>query len=292
MNLMNNAISPVIISALKNNTAYLSVMLKLLDGSYIIPEMIKPMVESELDLIEINSRASSEIFTYDEDYTQYTPRGHYTRSEILENYFKAMMYAGRMSFLTQSPKGGMEMGIDHTRRVMLLVSSFNTSTSTGTTWDLWDKLYELTTFYVGESDDLTVPEYYSILKNHSIIDIEDLEDEYLLKTMIDEIKEFRDPKINSMFIFESYDHENVTKGFRLMGQRFTPDAYIFQELVHKKTKYRAFPTGLDILSVFGSARAEYLLQFENESYPNYGQQIQKLRSEFGNLTEYEIVENP
>ena len=36
---------------------------------------------------------------YCEDYSQYVPRGHYTQSEALKRYFKAMMWYGRMAFL-------------------------------------------------------------------------------------------------------------------------------------------------------------------------------------------------
>ena len=43
--------------------------------------------------------AESPIFTYAEDYSQYLPRGHYTRSMRLKNYFLAMMWHGRMTFL-------------------------------------------------------------------------------------------------------------------------------------------------------------------------------------------------
>ena len=35
---------------------------------------------------------------YIEDYSQYKPRGHYTRSETLEKYFKAMMWYGHTGF--------------------------------------------------------------------------------------------------------------------------------------------------------------------------------------------------
>jgi len=51
-------------------------------------------------LIEAHAGFSdSPIFKYKEDYSQYVPRGHYTRSETLKAYFKAMMWYGRMAFL-------------------------------------------------------------------------------------------------------------------------------------------------------------------------------------------------
>jgi hypothetical protein len=65
-----------------------------------IPAFVKKEVEAELALIETHEGFElSPIFKYKEDYSQYVPRGHYTHSEILKNYFKAFMWHGRMSML-------------------------------------------------------------------------------------------------------------------------------------------------------------------------------------------------
>ncbi|MHA1217840.1 MAG: DUF3160 domain-containing protein, partial [Candidatus Heimdallarchaeaceae archaeon] len=97
--------------------------------------------------------------------------------------------------------------------------------------------------------------------------------------------------INSMFVYDDQEVENVTQGFRLMGQRFIPDSYIFQQLVHDEIYNRLMPTGLDVFSVFGSPRAEYFMENENQLYPGYDDQINKLRKEFGNLTDYDWTQN-
>ena len=39
------------------------------------------------------------------DYTQFTPRSHYTKSSLLRGYFRAMMYLGRNSYLLEKPAG-------------------------------------------------------------------------------------------------------------------------------------------------------------------------------------------
>ncbi|MEA1906053.1 MAG: DUF3160 domain-containing protein, partial [Euryarchaeota archaeon] len=68
--------------------------------SFKVPSFVADDVEDELKLIEEHSGfAESPIFIYNEDYSQYVPRGHYTRSEKLKNYFKAFMWYGRMSML-------------------------------------------------------------------------------------------------------------------------------------------------------------------------------------------------
>ncbi|MFX0066452.1 MAG: DUF3160 domain-containing protein [Candidatus Hermodarchaeota archaeon] len=282
----------VVHNALSKNIAYLSVMLHLLNSSsYPIPHEVDNLVSAELVNIIAGDRAVSAIFGYEEDFSQYKVRGHYTRNEILSNYFKAMMYAGRMGFLLQSPFGEVEMGIEHTRMALLLLSSFNTSSGSETVWDLWDRIYQPTAFYVGTSDDLTPLEYYEIWQQFALPQGDQLVDETMILQIIDEAKNYRKPQINSMFVYDVFEAETVTQGFRLMGQRFIPDSYIFQQLVHDKVLDRMFPNGLDVFSVFGSPRAAYHLQTENQTYSDYNSQILELRKEFANLTVYDWTQN-
>ena len=283
--------SPIVHDALNKNIAYLSVMLYLLNDTNSIPSAVDSLTNAELAKIDAGERDYSAIFGYEEDYTQYKVRGHYTRNDLLGDYFKAMMYAGRIGFLLQSPTGNPAMGIEHTRMALLLISSFNSSVNTETVWDYWDKIYEPTVFYVGASDDLTALEYYQIWQGEGAPEGDELAEESTISAIIEKAKLYRKPKINSMFIFDNQEHEEVTQGFRLMGQRFIPDSYIFQQLVHNKVGGRLFPKGLDVFSVFGSPKAEFLLQSENETYPDYSDQILKLRAEFGGLTEYDWTQN-
>ena len=60
------------------------------------------MVDKELALIEAHQGyADSPLFGYKEDYSQYVPRGHYTRNDQFKTYFKAMMWYGRIGFRLQ-----------------------------------------------------------------------------------------------------------------------------------------------------------------------------------------------
>lgn len=95
--------------AAKRNVAYFAAALKLLDLNASVPDFVRSEVDEELQLIEQHSGfANSPIFEYREDYSRYVPRGHYTRSETLEKYFKAMMWYGRMAFLL---KGGAKSSL-------------------------------------------------------------------------------------------------------------------------------------------------------------------------------------
>ena len=92
-----------------------------------------------------------------------------------------------------------------------------------------------------------------------------------------------------------------TKGMRFMGQRFIPDSYMFQHLVFpqvldytgtaatKPFTYgftgtgwaRCYPRGLDVMAIFGSARAKTILTSEDDTaYVNFQQQFDSLKAEF------------
>jgi hypothetical protein len=85
-------------------------------------------------------------------------------------------------------------------------------------------------------------------------------------------------------------------GFRLMGQRFTFDAYVMQQLIYPyvgdEQKQRALPLSLDIASVMGSETASGLTkQAGAMGYSNYETQVQKLRKELGLLSANRWLEN-
>jgi len=95
--LLQNALSqyssvsdPSLKSAAKKNVAYFTVASKLLEPETGIPTEVQDLVEQELSLIDKHSGFQvSPIFGYKEDYSQYVPRGHYTRNEDFKKYFKA-----------------------------------------------------------------------------------------------------------------------------------------------------------------------------------------------------------
>jgi hypothetical protein len=93
---------------------------------------------------------------------------------------------------------------------------------------------------------------------------------------------------------------------RLMGQRFIPDSYMFQNLVFPTTgQYtgdgtpftygmgqRIMPRGLDIMTLLGSTRARELLNAEGDTqYEFYEGQIENLSAHFSSLNATEWNRN-
>jgi len=289
--------------AARRNLAFFSVASILLDPSIEIASDVADEVQAELGLITAHQGfAESPIFGYAEDYSQYVPRGHYTRNETFERYFKAMMWYGRMMFRLKpgpSPEA-IEAGRMETRQAVLIVAALQNAQVGGEpALAVWERIYEPTVFFVGQTDDLNIYDYAQVVREvyGDQLTLADLEDEARLNEFIERAMTLRPPKIVSSYVTDREKPEEVTKGFRFMGQRFIPDSYIFQQLVYDKVGTqdhpRLFPKGLDVAAVLGSLRAYVILlhDYEEGQYANYMEQMAKLQTEFGQLPEEQWVEN-
>ncbi len=276
------------------NVAYFAVADRLLGLSDPAPAEADGMVNAELALINAAStQAISPIWDRTdlppemkliEDYTQYIPRGHYTRSADLKMYFKAMMWYGRLTF--------RQADDFETRRALLLVQALHSATaSDGTSAvSLWENIYEPTVFIVGKSDDLGYIEYGALSdqvfgKNP---DLSKFADPTLFASFQQAAKTLPPPQINSMWVWLDQDKQLVTKGFRFMGQRFTLDEYVFGQVIWRNVgtfdKPRGLPKGLDFFAALGSDEAASLLKGMGENqYVNFDTQSAKVRSQVAAL---------
>jgi hypothetical protein len=267
------------------NLAYFSLAEQLLDPDSPIPQTVKDQVEQELALIEAHQGfVDSPILGYPEDYSQYVPRGHYSTNEARQRYFKAMMWYGRVTFRLKEP--------DETLSALLIAQALANTEIDGEPASLiWDRIYEPTSFMVGVSDDLDIYDYhplieevYGTLDNDPTIFL----DEDKLTQFIAAARELPPPQINSMWVYIWEDRDEVTQGFRFMGQRFVIDAYIFQQLMFRSVGTlddpRMLPKGLDIFAALGSEEAYSILKDMDEThYLNYPEQMNKLQDEISAL---------
>ena len=82
----------------RRNVAFFAVALACLDPEWPIPSSVADDVAEVLSLMDAASGYSADWFMgQKEDFTQYIPRGHYTKTTELSNFFKAMMWLGRIS---------------------------------------------------------------------------------------------------------------------------------------------------------------------------------------------------
>jgi len=185
----------------------------------------------------------------------------------------------------------------------------------------WDRIYAVTSFYVGFSDDLGPYEYIEAMDSvfGGVFDPNELTDETIGQLKA-KLAEYRPPEIYGgtgwAVLFPPFTPEQAdevleaTKGFRLMGQRFVPDSYMFQNLVPPKVTWplgpekpftwvmtavgpaRGFPRGLDVMAILGSGRAiELLDELKDSNYANYSTQFNLLKEEFDGFSEEDWNKN-
>jgi len=278
----------------RRNLAFFSVAAQLLEIGAEVPPVVSELVSAEVSLI--NGQAGPQVSPiWDrpdlptdkkliEDYSQYIPRGHYTRSEALKRYFKAMMWYGRLTFRLRDAF--------ETQRALLLTQAMRTATTSEgvPVVHLWRDIYEPTVFIVGKVDDLSYFEYGAL--SDTVFGVgagpTAFADEDLLREFIEAGKSLPPPQVNSMWVWIWEDKQEATQGFRFMGQRFTLDAYVFGQLIWRnvgtQTNPRGLPKGLDFFAALGSDEALNLLDEMGETqYEKFSDQMTKVRTEIGAL---------
>ncbi len=228
----------------------------LADPNIVETARLLPEVKAELALIEAHAGfAPSPLFGYKEDYSQYVPRGHYTRSEPLKRYFKAMMWYGRMAFLLKGNNDTIkdalvseEVAKTQTVAALHIAEMFPrvtcNTTPKMTAQEIWERIYSVTAFYVGFADDLTPQDYgqaYAMLPMDKLVSQTTVVDTRWTELQA-ALARLRPPEIyggtgnqaagaNATEADLIKAHAN-TQGMRLMGQRFIPDSYIMGRLVY------------------------------------------------------------
>jgi len=276
------------------NVAFFAVAAQLLGLPDAAPGEAAELVNAELGLINAAGGAQiSPIWDRPdlapddkliEDYSQYKPRGHYTRSEELKKYFRAMMWYGRLTFRLNDAF--------ETRRALLLTQVLRSASAAdgAPAVQLWENIYDPTVFIVGKADDLGYHEYGALMDSVFGADAapQALADEAKFAQFMEETKNLPPPQINSMWVWIWQDQEQVTKGFRFMGQRFTLDEYVFGQLIWRRVGTQAdprgLPKGLDFFAAMGSGEAYTILDDMGEThYENYDTQMTKVKTEVAAL---------
>lgn len=195
----------------------------------------------------------------------------------MESYFRAMMWYGRIHFKQE------EEELD---RSALLISKALMDDEEA--YSLWEAVYAVTAFFAGASDDLGVCEYKAVINQAYGEDITVAAlagNQGAFENFHAMTSRLTPPRINSVPIEDGED--NVIPGFRFMGQRFTIDASIMQQLIYQNVGEnsaggtRMLPDVLDVPAALGSDVALRILEENGASgYAGYSENMEKLRSGF------------
>jgi hypothetical protein len=319
--------------AARRNAAFFTVAQALLEGLVSAPACVAAEVAAELSRIEEHAGMNpSAVFVYKEDYSQYVPRGHYTRSEVLKRYFKAMTWYGRMAFLLKGSAVwgeaaealvSVEDARLQTMQAMLVTLALDgLRVGDQPIADTWNRIYGVTAFFVGLADDLTPYEYKEAMRKvyGAAVTWDALAYEAKLFELKKELAQLRNPQIfggtGNCMVPPDATPEDLdrllakTKGLRLMGQRFIPDSYMFQNLVLPVVRQhtgrgspftmevtqmgpaRCFPRGLDVMAILGSEAALMILDREGDTdYVDFDLAFNSLKGLFQSLGQTDWTRN-
>lgn len=291
-----------IILAIEDVDLYLSIAISLLENNSTRPLYDQSGKYSILmDAINNQEPSVLEMGLFSEhhrkiDISQFKPRGHYSeefwwdgQQRDLENYFKAMMWLGRIDFMLTAPPvapGEAEWTDEDLQRMATGAMILNQTLEASQNKELFELHEKIISFFVGPDDNLTPAELHEITKDLSIFP-EDLSDPGTWEAFKQKINESDDygQKIMSNFFIVDKDKENPAElpvSYRLLGQKFLIDSYVFSEVVYDRVYHkglevhRMMPDPLDAMFVLGNENALQLLEPELEKY-HYAYKLEELR---------------
>ncbi len=277
------ASSPDVPDALLHDLFYFSVPAKLFDHGFTIPEAVRPQTEAfvaRIQAAEGELPSFKNLVGFDaEDLTQYKVRGHYEKNETLRRYFRGMMWFGRHNFLLS----------DKTQTLAaILIPGLVDKAQERRTFEALDGLLA---YLVGRQDKYTFGGYRSL--NQKIFGSE-TPDPSLLAANLDESlavfqriapQELPGPQIVSLQTGTGLTQDqrlSLTRGFKFLGQRYTLDGFILNQLtspsVGTDLNPRNLPSALDVVMLLGSTAARDVQQEvqKQRQWSNYETQIDKL----------------
>jgi len=260
------------------------------------PDMGKAVMR-EMELIKAHEkRDDSNLFPYKIDYSQFIPRGHYTRSDKLKRYFLAMMWLGNTLFAFDTDSEfAKEVTKEDTDFLILRALDIARTLKTQNAAsgepliDVWHSLYDITEFFVGASDDLTPELVHGI--GVEVCGQLSTPDACSDAAKIEQVRALANEK-NPARIKQEFKGAPNGVQFRFMGQRYIPDSEMLQRLSHFPD--RPLPKGLDVMAVLGSDTAETLLfdlYKEGEKWKKFEPRLRALEQDFSKLTPEEWRQN-
>jgi len=182
-------------------------------------------------------------------YSLFRPRGHYTRNETLQRYFRAMMWLQTAPFATDKPE-----------QLKAAVALAELTGSDPQMRKLYQQLTEPMTWLFGAPDNINIIQVYDLMRKTGKTAMQMIKDEKALNQLRQQIEQLAEKQTRIRPKFEYSSRYKIN----LMPQRYMPDAEVLQEMVDydNNPTRRALPKGLDIMAAIGVASAERILTDE------------------------------
>lgn len=245
------------------------------------PMSMQSKVEMEIKLLNKAEDATSALMPAYQSvsfpYSMFKPRGHYTRSDVLKNYFKAVNWLQWGSFCLTDQE-------DLTKASINAFVLRNAEVR-----KLYNEFMELTTFFFGEPDNLSMAELEGVLSRNNVISVSEItaKFEVIQKAALELSKKKNaiTPKVARGCV----DKVNI------MPARYMFDNEVLQEMTWieqgQGTK-RPFAKGLDVFASLGDALAEEILlkeYQEDKNWKDFVPNLKKMQKKFKDFKNWDAT---
>ena len=254
-------------TALKN-AAYYVIAYQLFTGKTLGTEEEIAIAKPEIELC-LNAKDSYSTFMKDYKdfqfgYSLFRPRGHYTRSEKLQRYFRGMMWLQTANF-----------GLKNKDEVLAAVMQTYALKNDEKLIKKYETLNNLITFLMGKPDNLTIMQVKKEVEKLNMQMEDLLHNDQAIVQLTAKLEEIGNRQTRIRPKFEKTSHNKIN----IMPQRYQPDAEVLQEMVDydNKPTLRATPKGLDFFAAMQVSAAEKILIEEGQKWQGFAPALEKMK---------------
>ena len=254
-------------TALKN-AAYYVIAYQLFTGKTLGTEEEIAIAKPEIELC-LNAKDSYSTFMKDYKdfqfgYSLFRPRGHYTRSEKLQRYFRGMMWLQTANF-----------GLKNKDEVLAAVMQTYALKNDEKLIKKYETLNNLITFLMGKPDNLTIMQVKKEVEKLNMQMEDLLHNDQAIAQLTAKLEEIGNRQTRIRPKFEKTSHNKIN----IMPQRYQPDAEVLQEMVDydNKPTLRATPKGLDFFAAMQVSAAEKILIEEGQKWQGFAPALEKMK---------------
>jgi len=257
------------------NAAYFAIAHQLIGGKALpAPKEYADAIAEEVSKSKKAENDYSTFLDYNDvkfAYALFRPRGHYTRSEKCQNYFRAMMWLQTAPFGTDK---------DFQLRCAVLIA--DALRANPALRKAYDAVADPITYLMGAPDNITILQVADVMTEMKLSATQLMKGGAKFEKFRKRIDDIAERQTRIRPKFERTSHNKIN----FMPQRYQPDGEVLQEMAdydNTPTK-RDVPSGLDVMAAMGSTAAERILIDElrqAQQWEAFTPQLAKMKKQMG-----------
>ena len=263
-----------------HNATYYNIAHRLFTGKYIFTpdgdDVAMDEVRKATDAVNSPSLFMEDYHEIPFPYSLFRPRGHYTRTEGLQRYFRGMMWLQTVPF-----------GMDNKDEVLAAIQQACALKSDKGAQKNYNTLNQLITFLMGDIDNLSLPQVMAEVEKSGLQMEELMHNDDAIAKITAALTKLGNKQTRIRPKFEKTSHNKIN----VMPQRYQPDAEVLQNMVDLdgKPTQRATPKGLDFMAAMGVSAAEQILLEEKTDWKALGDSLKSMKKRMSEIDWSETI---